>query len=154
MAAKGSCVSNILRRGDIIALKWTLTGDGNGDADENGSADVEWFLGPVYGEVVGVEIEYTDASNGYDLYIKDHMGIDILKGQGVGLANDAADAGNRFCPTNKSQDIGTATNAQGSPIILWNETLEAIGDDMGNGLISAITVFVRLFPRHDMHAVH
>lgn len=145
MAAKGSCVSNVLYHGDVIGYKWTLTSDASGDADENGSADVEWFLGPIYGSVIAVEVEYTDAATGYDLYLKDSNGIDILKGLGVGLVNSAADAGNRFCPLNVSQELVTDAGVYGAmPIYLWNTTLEAIGDDMGNAKTTAITIFVNV----------
>lgn len=144
MAAKGSCVSNVLYHGDIVGYKWTLTADASGDADENASGDKEWFLGPIYGTVVAVEVEWTDAEANYDLYVKDGNGIDILKGLGVNLAASASDAKNRFCPLNTSQELVATSGVYGGmPIYLWNATLEAIGDEMGNGKISAITVFVR-----------
>ena len=131
-----------------------MTGDASGDADENASADPEWFYPGAYGYVVGVAIDWTDASTGYDVYVKDSNGIDILKGLGVGLINSAIHATNRFCPVNTSQDIGTDTNAQGNPITLFNDTLECIGDDMGSGLITTVKLYIKMFPEHGMHAVH
>lgn len=142
MAAKGSVEKTVDFKRNICHVKWVWTADGSGDVDENGSADPSFFFTvaqPMF--LVGVTIGYTSGDNNYDVYVKDSQGIDILKGLGVNLANSASDSGNRFCPVNTSQDIGTATNASGTPIILMDEDIEIIVDEAGAGHIGTLHLY-------------
>lgn len=143
MAAKGSCTSNIHRNGALLSLKWAWTSDTNGDVDENGSGGAGFFCKRIFGWVVGFKVKWVDAAANYDVYIKDELGMDILKGLGANLAADAADAKNRAAPINISQQLA-ATGYAGSLICLWNSTLEIVVDDAGDTKTGEFELYVLL----------
>ena len=152
MAAKGTVEQTVTRKGNMIRVRWYWTADENGDVDENGTGSGEFWFNPssIPLFLVGVNIIYLSATNGYDVYVKTHYGQDILKGMGVGLADDAGDPSNMFCPVNTSQDIGTATNAAGTPICIWDKTLEIVVDDAGNGAHGYVELYFMLPSNRDM----
>jgi len=140
MAVKGSCVKSTTRYQElgITAYTWVATADAAGDCTDNDVVDADWLHYKVSGTIISVLITYTDCDNAYDFYVKDSQGIDILKAKGVNLANAATGAGNRFCPMLTSD----LTN-EGMPMVLIDETLEFVGDEMGNVKVGAITLFVK-----------
>ena len=146
MAAKGTVEKTVDRIGDMVRLQWYWTANADGDVDENGSGDVEfWFNLRDSLTLVGVHIIYLTAANGYDVYVRDHYGVDILKGLGVGLVNDAGDAGNMFCPLNAGQELVAAAGVYGGmPITLWDTTLEIVVDDAGDGTHGYVELFFKM----------
>lgn len=142
MAAKGSCVKTKTRYDEIgmTAYTWTATADASGDAHDNASADAEWFHYGVSGILMSVLVTYDDCDANYDFYIYDSQLFDLLKAKGTNLQNSAAHANNRFCSM-----LTTDLTNVGMPVVLVDETLEFLGDEMGNATSGAITLFVRDF---------
>ena len=150
-APEGSCARTITRRGNIVECAWKLICGDNGWAIGD-TGEYEWTYPNVYGELVGVEIEWESAAANYDVYVKDENGIDLLHGLGVNLSASASHARNRFCPVDNSQDIGTVTNAEGKLIRLFNETLTVTGLQFGaqGSDTTTVKIYIRLFPYHGM----
>lgn len=144
MAAKGSAVKTITRhpQDKITAITWTLTANADGDADGDTIAlGPNFFQTGLTGTIIGCMVDWTDATANYDFYLKDARGFDLLQGLGVDMAGDDSDADHRFCPA-----LPTNVTNHGVPLTLINETVEIIGDEMGNGKISSITIYIADIP--------
>jgi len=154
-APEGTCTRTILRRGDIIECSWKLVCGANGWAIGD-TGEYEWIYSGVYGELVGVTIEWKSAAANYDLYVKDANGIDILRALGVNLPASASHVRNRFCPIDDSQNIGGGNYSKGEFIKFFNETLTVSGLQFGaqGSDTTTINIYIRLSLYHGMHGIH
>lgn len=140
MAAKGSVTKTVTKKGNFIKVVWTLTSDASGDCDENGSAGATFFYTGAYGVLRSVQIQagVAQPSDNYDIYVKDANSFDILHAQGVNLTGATK---YRFCP----KLAGNVTN-EGADIVLFNDTIEVIGDEMGNAKNAVVTLVIERTP--------
>ena len=152
-APEGSCTRTITRRGNIVECSWKLVCGDNGWAIGDTGED-EWTYPNVYGELVGVDIEWESAAANYDVYVKDENGIDLFRGLGVNLPASASNARNRFCPVDDSQDVAGAPGdySNGKPILVFDETLTVSGYQFGaqGSDTTTVKIYIRLFPYHGM----
>ena len=141
MAAKGSAVKTVTKRGNLIKVSWLLTSDASGDADENGSGASGFFYGAAYGKIKHFEIHpdgvaAPDADADY--YVKDANGLDLLFGAGVDCG-----AGTHY---RKGILATTGVTNSGQDVVLFNDTLMVIGDEMGNAKKCTVVLVIERTP--------
>lgn len=138
MAVKGSVTksvaSYIMRCNDKVTVyTWACTAvSGTVSVSETGS------MYGVTGEVLGFQAVNTDASDNYDVELRDENDFDILIGIGTDLPLASSGAKSRQCP----KLIGNLAN-EGSPVFLYKDTITPYCQNMAEGKKTTLKLYVR-----------
>ena len=117
----------------MTVYTWTVTAvSGTVSASETGG-----FSG-ITGEVVECKFVNTDASDNYDVQLRDENDFDILIGVGADLPSATSGAKSRQCP----KLISNVTN-EGNPVYLFKDTITPYCQNMGEGKKTTLNLYVK-----------
>ena len=128
--SRWSCISNTTTGYALAsgraAYKCTVTMTADGSGDSSGTQTINGWVVRVVVNPDGSAVPTT----GYDIYLTDEDGIDVLGGDGVGLAIAGGGADSDSVEINPD------------PIRWVDGTLNAVGDDMGSAAVAKLIVYV------------